>query len=96
VARAKAQAWDELYDELETPGGAKKLYRLAKTRDKATNDITHIRQIKNGQGLVLTDEDRIKERWTEYFETLLNEENPRIEKFLRRNPKSWTNAKNKP
>lgn len=77
VARAKALAWDEMYEEFNTPGGVKRLYRLAKARDKTTKDITHMRQIKDDQGSVLADDDRINERWAGYFEKLLNEENPR-------------------
>uniref|UniRef100_A0A8D9EVD2 Uncharacterized protein n=1 Tax=Cacopsylla melanoneura TaxID=428564 RepID=A0A8D9EVD2_9HEMI len=48
-----------------------------KARDRATRDITYIKQIKSKEGVVLSDEEKIKERWREYFNTLLNEENPR-------------------
>ena len=78
VARAKAQAWDQIYETLDTSGGMKDLYKIAKARDKATKDFTQIRQIKDDQGKVLLDEGKIKERWEIYFEKLLNEENPRM------------------
>ena len=77
VARARNQAWDELYRELETPEGEKKLFKLAKKRDKASKDLTQIKQMKNEQGEVLTEKDKITNRWKTYFEKLLNEENPR-------------------
>ena len=34
--------------------------------------------MKDQEGSVLTDENQIRERWKVYFETLLNEENPRM------------------
>ena len=78
VAQAKAQALNEIYEELETPEGEKKIYRIAKARNKATKDFTHIKQIKDENGVVLSNQDKIKKRWESYYENLLNEENPRI------------------
>ena len=40
------------------------------------------RCIKNNDGEVLLDEDKIKERWKEYFEELLNVENDRIQRAV--------------
>ena len=77
MAQAKAIAMREIYGELETRNGQKKIYRLAKRRNKATKDFTQIKQIKDGDGCVLSDEKEIKERWKAYFEKLLNEENER-------------------
>ncbi|KAI5751674.1 hypothetical protein M8J77_009797 [Diaphorina citri] len=79
MAIAKAKELEEVYRELETPEGEKKIYRIAKARDLASKDLTHIRQVKNGDGfgLVLRDKNAVKTRWREYFNTLLNEENPR-------------------
>uniref|UniRef100_A0A8D8SH78 Craniofacial development protein 2 n=2 Tax=Cacopsylla melanoneura TaxID=428564 RepID=A0A8D8SH78_9HEMI len=77
VAISKAAAMDEVYKELETREGEKKLHKIAKTRDRATKDFTHIKNIKDKEGRVLRDEEEIKERWEEYFRNLLNEENER-------------------
>ncbi len=44
VAKAKAGVMEELYKEPETPEGEKKIYRIAKARDKATKDFTHIKK----------------------------------------------------
>ena len=33
--------------------------------------------MKDGSGVMLRDEERVRERWKEYFENLLNEEYPR-------------------
>ena len=57
VAIAKARASDELYEELDTPVGVKRLYSVARGRDKASKDFTHVRQVKNSEGVVLRSED---------------------------------------
>ena len=77
VARSKAHAMDEVNKELETPEGERKIYRIAKARDKSAKDFTQIRQIKDEQGVVLWEHDKIIERWKGYYGNLLNEENPR-------------------
>ena len=77
VARSKAHAMDEVYKELETPEGKRKVYRIAKARDKSVKDFTQIRQINDERGVVLWEHDNIIERWKGYYGKLLNEENPR-------------------
>ena len=42
VARSKAHAMDEVYKELETPEGERKIFRIAKTRDKSAKYFTQI------------------------------------------------------
>ena len=68
---------DEVYKELETPEGERKIYRIAKARDKSAKDFTQIRQIEDEQGVVLWEHDTIIERWKRYYGNMLNEENPR-------------------
>ena len=68
---------DEVYKELETPEGERKIYRIAKARDKFAKDFTQIRQITDEQGVVLWEHDQISERWKGYYGKLLNEENPK-------------------
>ena len=65
---------DELYEELETPEGERKIYRIAKAKDFTKNN-----QIKDEQRLVLRDLDRIVGRWKGYFDRLLNGENHRFD-----------------
>lgn len=72
MAKAKTSELKSMYDKLDAPGGEKDIYRIAKARNKASKDFTHIKQIKNGQGLVLKDENGIRERWRDYFNTLFN------------------------
>ena len=77
AAKAMAETLSEVYEELETPEGEKKIYRIARARDTASKDLTQVKQIKDNQGRVLAEENEIKSRWEAYFEGLMNEENQR-------------------
>ena len=44
---------NEVYKEMEVQEGERKIYRIAKARDKSTKDFTQIRQIKDEQRVVL-------------------------------------------
>ena len=77
MAIAKTSTWDNEYAKLGTQEGEEKIFRIANACDKATKDLTQINKMKDQEGSVLTDENQIRERWRMYFETLLNEENPR-------------------
>ena len=79
VAKAKENAYKDLYDKLDSIDGQKMIYKLSKTRERRTRDLTDIAYIKDSNGTILTDEDEIKARWKESFETLLNVENEREE-----------------
>ena len=77
VAIAKSEAYDQLYQALDTKEGEGKIFNIAKLRNKSTKDITHIKQIKEEDGEVIKKEEDIIKRWKKYFEKLLNEENER-------------------
>lgn len=78
IAKVNAlDKWKQVKEELETPGGRRYHHGIVKARDKASKDYTHIKHIRGWAGTVPMDEDKIRERWGEYFEPLLNEENPR-------------------
>lgn len=77
VAKAKEEAYQDLYHKLNTKEGEKDLYRIAKQKDKESKDIQHVRVIKDANGDLLTEEEAVLERWKDYFEGLMNTENPR-------------------
>ncbi|KAF7697265.1 hypothetical protein HF521_005683, partial [Silurus meridionalis] len=56
VAKAKEKAYEELYEKLDTKGGEKDLYGLARQRDRAGKDVLQVRAIKDGDGNVLNRE----------------------------------------
>ena len=64
---------NELYLELETPEGERKISRIVKAKDFTKNN-----QIKDEKRIVLRDLDRIMGRWKGYFDKLLNGENHRF------------------
>ena len=77
VARAKNEAAQRIYDELNTKEGEAKIYKIAKARQRSRQDKQAVNIIKGMDGKILTEEEDIRERWKAYFEDLLNIENAR-------------------
>jgi len=75
VALAKNNAYERLYQKLETKEVEKHVFKLARTREKKTRDPTCIRCIKGEDGKVLVEEVEIRERWRSYFSRPFNGEN---------------------
>ena len=64
VAMAKEEAYEELYTKLDTREGAKIIYKLAKSRDRRSRDISDIAYyVKDEDGTILTESGKIKGRW---------------------------------
>ncbi|XP_047485847.1 uncharacterized protein LOC125036932 [Penaeus chinensis] len=80
VARAKAKAYQRLYDDMETLDGQNCALRIAMQRDKNSKDIYQTKLIKDEEGNVLVEDAMILNRWRDYFSKLLNEENQRMKR----------------
>lgn len=74
MAKKNAKKTVERAKALEKNGNGTQLIRIAKAKNKAPKSV---KQIKNSTEMVLQKEDKIGERWKEYFHKLLNGENLR-------------------
>ena len=60
----------------------RKAIRIAKQKNKDSQDVYQGRQIKGSDGTVLTEENEVRMRWGTYFEQLMNVENERVEREI--------------
>ena len=77
VAKARNKAYEKLYKKLETKEGENEVFKIAKQRNRQSKDVQQVRVIKSKTGEILMKEEKVKQRWKEYFDKLLNHENPR-------------------
>ena len=77
VAKARNKAYEELYEKLETKEGENEVFKIAKQKNRQSKDVQQIRVIKSKIGEILMEEEKVKQRWKEYFDNLLKHENPR-------------------
>ena len=61
----------------------KKLFEIAKQRNRQSKDGQQVRVIKSKTGEMLMEEEKVKQRWKEYFDNLLNQEIPRERREMR-------------
>ena len=50
VAQVRAVALQEMYENLESREGQKRIFKVAKERNKASKDMTAVKQIRDGNG----------------------------------------------
>ena len=62
VAVAKSMTYDRLYQQLGTNEGEKKVFKLARARERKTRDLDVVRCIKDENDKVLSEDAEIKVR----------------------------------
>ena len=62
ITIAKNNAYEMLYQKLETKEGEKDAFKLARAREKKTMALGNIRCIKGEDGKILVEETKIRER----------------------------------
>ena len=77
VAKARNKAYKKLYEKLETKEVENELFKIAKQRNRQSKNVQQLRVIKSKNGEMLMEEEKVKQRWKEYFDNLLNQKNPR-------------------
>ena len=77
VAKARNKAYEELYKKMETKEGENEVFKIAKQRNRQSKDVQQVKVIKSKTGEILMEEEKVQQRWKEYFDNLLNHENPR-------------------
>jgi len=61
---------------LETENEKKNIFRVAKQLIRRSRDIVGGACVKDGNGKVIAEDNKVKEVWREYFDKLLNAEFP--------------------
>ena len=59
------------------------MLKIAKQRNRQSKDVQQVREIKSKTGEMLMEEEKVKQRWKEYFDKLFNQENPRERREMR-------------
>ncbi|MCX8814367.1 exonuclease/endonuclease/phosphatase family protein, partial [Vibrio parahaemolyticus] len=73
ISEVKNQTYKELYDSLDTKKGENRIYKLAKSRERKSRNISQVKCIKDENDRVLVKENEIKDRWYKYFYKLFND-----------------------
>ncbi|WKY15852.1 hypothetical protein Q1695_000939 [Nippostrongylus brasiliensis] len=76
VAIAKAAHYDEVNRRLETRDGERLIYKLARTRQRQSEDVETFHGVNDEHGQLSMDTKKLMERWRDYFEKISTGEFP--------------------
>ena len=75
IAMAQELKRVELVSELDSEEGKRNVFRIAKQMAKERQDVVGGNCLNDNRGRLVIDSEKIKDRWKEYMDKLLNEEN---------------------
>ena len=73
VSKARFTSFEEFYKELGTKVREHRMYRIAKIRERKSRDLDQVRCVKDENDNVLVTDDKIRDRWKNYFYKLFND-----------------------
>ena len=59
---AKNNAYERLYQRLNSKEGENEVFKLARVRERRTRDLSSVRCIKDENGKVLVEDNKVQER----------------------------------
>ncbi|EYB87852.1 hypothetical protein Y032_0256g368 [Ancylostoma ceylanicum] len=75
VAATKAAHYDNISKQLDAKdGGERLIYRLARSRQRQTEDVEKFYGVNDEHGQLITDRKKATKRWCDYFEKISTEE----------------------
>ena len=83
MAKARNKAYEELYEQLEIKEGENELFKIARQINRQSKDVQQVRVNKSKTGEMLMEKEKVKQRWKEYFDNFLNQENHRERRKMR-------------
>jgi hypothetical protein len=63
VSEVRGQMYDKLYQRYGMKEGEKDIYRMTKSRERKTRNISQVKCIKDAIEILLTKDEDIKNRW---------------------------------
>ena len=82
MAKAKSKAYENLHSILCEKDGQRKAVWIAKQKNKKAQDVYQAKRVKESGEQIRTGEVQIRERWKEYYQQLMNVENPRVKREM--------------
>jgi len=67
VAVAKNNAYEKLYQRLNSKKGENEVFKLARVRERRTRNLSSVRYINDDDGKVVVEDAKLQERWQTYF-----------------------------
>ena len=72
IQNARVKVYKKVYEQLDIKEVENDIYRIARIRERKTRDLCTVRCVKDEDKKILVRDEKIKEKWREYFDKLFN------------------------